>query len=182
METVSAYGPPRTSQHASNMTDQAVSEDGHSSIAPGDSSATPFVTKPRVEWASATSPADRDAEEIDQDTLEHGSITAAGVVLSQPGTSAGPRRSKPALEASRDSTTANLSDDCSEDVTTVQHPELAQSSAMVRGGEVTGSQDGKLHQLCVVICDGALRERFVCDLVYSLRCRSKGIWLHHTGE
>lgn len=143
METVSAYGPPLTSRPTSQKIVQAGSDDGHSSIAHAETSTAPFITRPKQEDTAVQSANDC-GEGLESENCEGSDGLAKDETATQAAIRSGARRS-PALEGSRDSTTANLSDVCSEDVTAVQHPEMGQSSAMIRGGEVLGSQDGVIH-------------------------------------
>lgn len=134
METVTPYGVTRTSRQGGLVNDNSVSDGGQSSTAPADSSVAPFVTKPRIDVTSPRA-IDEGAASVDEQVPsadEHAVESDTGF-----------RRSQAALDISRDSVTGNLSDVCSEEVAAAQVPNLGQSSAMVRGGEVFGSAEGE---------------------------------------
>lgn len=138
METVAAYDSQQTSRQAGVICDHSAPDGVQRSNTLTESSGTMFVTKPR---SDATSPEAMNECGTRVDEKE-GNSSVADAHVARVDPDVGSRRSHPALEASRDSVTANLSDVCSEDVAAAQNLHLGQSNAMIRGGEILGSGDG----------------------------------------
>lgn len=145
METVSAYGSPKSPQPAALLQDQSGSDSGQHGVGLTQYAA-PFVTQPRPGTGSPGSAAGNVPAGVDRLS----NAPAPDESPSQAELDTSQRKCQPALDVSGESVTANLSDVCSDDAAVDVNPGLCQSSAMIRGGEVLGSLDGVLPMLLQV--------------------------------